>query len=243
MTSNETIISLQANLREEKGKQVNKLRRANKLPAILYGHDIKNVELCLDYRDFEKVYKKAGGSSLVDLQVDKQKPVKVVIQDVQKDPVSDKYIHIDLRQVKMTEKISAEVVLKFVGESKAVKEAGGILIKNLDAIKIESLPQDLVAEIEIDISSLDTFDDIIRIKDLKLPTGIVVKEKSDEVVANVQPPRTEEELKSLEEAPEEKVEEVEAVREKEEEEGGEEKEGEEVAPEDKEKKDQEEKKK
>jgi len=201
-------IVLPAMAREVLGKKVKTLRKEEKLPAILYGHKVKNTNLTLDYRAFEEVYKEAGASSLIDLQIDKQSPIKVLVQDVQKDPVTDKYIHADFHQVKMTEKISTEVELKFVGESKAVKEAGGVLIKNLSAIKIECLPTDLVQEIEVNITSLETFDDIIRVKNIKFPTGITAKEKDDKVIVSVQPPRTEEELKSLEEKPDEQVEEV-----------------------------------
>jgi large subunit ribosomal protein L25 len=118
----------------------------------------------------------------------------------------------------MTEKINAEVNLNFVGESKAVKELGGILVKNLTAIKIECLPVDLIHEIDVDISPLQTFDDAIRVKHLKLPEAITINEKEDEVIVSVQPPRSEEELKSLEEKVEEKVEEIGQVEEKKEEE-------------------------
>jgi len=201
-------VTLQAMVREVRGKKVDKLRKEEKVPAVLYGHGIKNIDLSLDYRTFEDVYKQSGTSGLIDLQIDKKSPIKVLIQEVQKDPVNEKYIHVDFHQVKMTEKIGAEVELKFVGESRAVKEAGGVLIKNLKAVKTECLPADLVQEIQIDISSLKTFDNIIRVKDIKLPSGISIKEKEDRVVVSVQPPRTEEELKSLEEKPEEQVEEV-----------------------------------
>jgi len=217
MTDSNTTFTLQAEVREELGKEVNKLRKEGKLPAILYGHGIKNNQVTVNYKEFEVVYRQAGSSSLVDLVIGKQKPVKVVIQEVQRDPVSEDYIHADFYQVKMTEKITTEVSLKFIGESKAVKEEGGILIKTLDSLKIESLPQDLVKEIEVDISTLNSFDDIIRIKDLVIPSGISIREQLQDTVASVQPPRTEQELEDLEQTVEEKVEEVEGMEKKKEE--------------------------
>lgn len=204
---NEAIV-LNAQTRTHVGKHSDTLRRQNVLPAVLYGHGVSNANLSIDYRQFEKVYRTAGGSRLIDLQISDQKPVKVLIHDVQRDPVTDRYIHADFHQVKMTEKLSASIALEFVGEAKAVKEAGGILVKNLTEVKVECLPQDLVQSIEVPITSLNTFDDMIRVRDLQIPHGITVKEKDDEVVVGVQPPRSEEELKSLEEKPEEKVEEV-----------------------------------
>lgn len=202
-------IELQVESREVHGKQVEKFRNEGKVPAVLYGHGIENSNLSIDEKQFEKVFNQAGTSSLIDLKIDGKKPVKVLIQDIQRHAVSDDFLHVDFHQIKMTEKLSAEIELKFVGESKAVKEAGGILIKNLSKIKIECLPENLVHEIEVSIEPLATFDNIIRVKDLKLPAGIEVKEKDNVVVVNVQPPRTEEELKSLEETPEEKVDDVE----------------------------------
>jgi large subunit ribosomal protein L25 len=226
------VLVLQALPRSQVGKHSSAVRREEKLPAVLYGHGVKNVNLTIDYRLFEKAYRQAGGSSLLDLQVGDAKPVKVLIQHVQKHPVSDRYMHVDFHQVRMTEKISATITLNFTGEAKAVKESGGILVKNLTEIKIECLPQDLVQEIDVPITSLNTFDDNVRVRDLVLPAGMTVKEKGDEVVVSVQPPRSEEELKSLEEKPEEAVDKVEVTgKKKEDEEEAEAKDGEAPAPE------------
>ena len=138
---------------------------------------------------------------MIDLQIDDKEPVKVLVQEVQFSPLEDKYIHIDFHQVKMTEKISAEIPLKFIGESPAVKELGGIPVKNLDKIKIECLPDKLIHELEIDISQIKTFEESIHVQDLKIPEGITVMDKPDETIFLVEAPRSEEELKALEEAP------------------------------------------
>lgn len=201
-------IALKAKVRKISGKKVDTLRKKKLLPGVVYGHGLKTISLVFDYQPFEKIYSQAGESSLVDLIIDNKEPVKVLIQDVQSDPVTGSFLHVDFHQVKMTEKITTEVVLTFRGESRAVKELGAILVKNLDHLKIECLPKDLVHKIEVDISSLNTFDDLIRVKDLKIPAGIEIKDNPDEVIVTVQPPRTEEELKALEEKVEEKVEEV-----------------------------------
>lgn len=216
---------LKAKTRDIRGKGNNKLRKSHALPAVVYGHAIKPASLAVDYVDFQKVYEKAGESSLVDLAIDGKKPVKAIIKDIQFDAKSGRIIHADFNQVTMTEKITTEVVLKFIGEAPAVKELSGVLVKNLDRVKISCLPADLVHEIEVDLGVLKTFDNIIYVKDLKIPGKIEILEKSDEAVVKVLPPRSEEELKALEEKPEEKVEEVEKVeKEKKEEEGEEEEE-------------------
>ncbi len=226
MNTTQGVMTLEARKREQTGKAVQKLRQQGNIPAVLYGRGIENKNISIDYKAFEDVYKAAGGSRLIDLTVDSSKPTKVLVQKVQRDPVSGDFVHIDFYQVNMKEKITAEVTVVYVGESKAVKEAGGILIKNADTLKIECLPNDLIDKITVDISSLQTFDDVIRIKDLQLPSGIVIKALPEKVVASVQPPRTEEELKELEEKPEDSVEEVEVAGEKGKEEGEETTEGE-----------------
>lgn len=199
---------LSASTRDERQKVVRRLRKQGYIPAILYGHGVENVLLKLASAPFEKVYRSAGGSTLVDLKVDDRPPVKAIIQDVTRDPITGRFQHVDFHQVKMTEKITTEVALTFVGESKAVKGFGGVLVKNLDRVKIECLPGDLVHEIPVGIAKLEKFEDRITIKDLTVPNGITLLEKTDEVVCLVVPPRSEEELKALEEKPEEKVEEV-----------------------------------
>jgi len=196
-------MTLSAEDRTETRKAVRALRKEGKLPAVLYGHGIKNKMLVINAREFETVYKEKGGSSLIDLNTGDQKPIKVIIQEVQRDPVSGVISHVDFHQVRMTEKISAEAEINFIGVSKAVKESGGVLVKNFDTLKIECLPQDLIHIIDVDISVLETFDDILRVSDIPLPHGITVKASADDVVASVQPPRSEEELKALEETTEE----------------------------------------
>ncbi len=213
-----TTLKLHAATRNERGKQNKPLRKSGTLPGVLYGHGVPSRALTVAQGDFLKTYRKAGESTLVDLAVDDAVPVKVIIKDVQHHPITDAITHVDFHQVTMTEKLHTEIALAFSGESTAVKELGGILVKNMDRIKVEALPGDLVPEIPVDISSLKTFDDIIHVRDLPVPNGIIVLDNADEVVALVTPPRSEAELAELEKAAvDEKaaVESVEGVKDKE----------------------------
>lgn len=216
--------SLNVKTRTATGRGVKNLRKQNLIPAVIYGKDVPSKNLVVEFLPFSRLYKEAGESTLIDLKIGEGAPVKVLVQDVQIDPVTGKFIHVDFRQVKMTEKIKAEALLKFIGEAPAVKELGGTLLKSLDKIEIECLPQDLVHEIEVDITSLKTFEDAIHVKDLKIPDSVKVLIDRDATVTTVEAPLTEEELKELEAKPEEKVEAVEVVeKEKKEEEAVEEK--------------------
>ena len=221
---------LKAEKREINGKKVRSLRKRGFLPAIIYGHKVKNISLKIPLADFEKTYKKAGESSLIELKVDKGPSRPVLIHDVQFDKVKGSILHADFYQVKMKEKITSSVPLEFIGKSKAVEEKEGVLIKNLDEMEVECLPAHLPKSIQVDISKLNTFDDVILVKDLEISKEVKVLADKEDIVAKVQAPRTEEELKELEEEVKEEVEEVEGVKEKEEVPEGEEAVGKEKAP-------------
>ena len=214
--------------RKISGKKLNQLRKQGLVPGIIYGHGVKNVNIAVRQDMLEKIYKQAGESSLIDLKVEDKKPVKVLIQDIQREPVRDNPLHVDFRQIRMDEKLTTEIPLKFEGEAMAVKEHGGTLVKNFDSLEVECLPKDLVHEIIVDIGLLKTFDDVVRVKDLNIPEGMRVLQDAERSIAVVLPPLSEEELAALEKAPETEVGEVEVVGEEkkegeEGEEGGEEK--------------------
>lgn len=188
--------SITATTRETLGKQVNVLRKQGQMPVVLYGNDVKNQHLAVDAKNFGQVYRHAGSSTLIDVVIDDKKPVKVLVNDAQYDPMTGALIHADLLQVKLDEKIQTEIALTFVGESPAVKDMEGNLVTTKDALKVEAYPQDLVSEIEVDISPLATFDDKLTVADIKVPKGIEIIDDMEETLAVVTPPRSEEELEA-----------------------------------------------
>lgn len=204
-------LSLKVQSRQEVGKKIKNMRTQGKIPAVLYGHGVKNVNLTLSKSEFEKIFKKAGESSLIDLVIDDDKPVKVLIHDVQHNALTDGYIHVDFRQVNMDEKITAKIGLKFIGESTAVKELGGVLVTQLSEIEVSCLPQYLVHEFEINISPLKAFNDAIFVKDLKIASEIKILNNPEDIIVSVIAPRTDKELEELSEKPKEAVGEVEVV--------------------------------
>lgn len=185
-------ITLGAKLRDVNDKKAKILREEGFIPAILYGKNIPSRSLMVDCKEFEKVYKQAGASTLVELKIESNEPIMVIVQEVAPHYLTLKPIHIDFYQVSMTEKIIAKIPFKFIGESPAVKELSGILLKNMHEVEVECLAKDLVSTIEVDISFIKTFDDSIQIKDIAVPSGITILNKPSENVALVQPPRVEE---------------------------------------------------
>lgn len=208
-------IRIKAKSRE---KGVRGTEKKKQIPAILYGKGIKNQMVWVDYLDFSKAYEEAGESTILDLAIENNgKDHKVLIYDIQNDPLTDEYSHVDFYQVRMDEEIETEVELEFVGESPAVKEMGGVLVKNMDSIEIKCLPVDLPGKINVDIGSIKTFEDYIYVKDLPISEKVKIEIDSETVVALVAPPRSEEELSELDEKVEVDIDQVEGIKEKEEE--------------------------
>ena len=233
-------VELPAVRRESVGRTPEQVRRAGYIPAVLYGHGVDTVPVAVDQRVFLKLLPTLSSSTLMTITVDGSDVRKVLIHGIQRHPLTGRPIHVDFYQVKLTEKIRANVPLNFTGASPAVKDHGGTLVKSLDDVEVEALPEDLPEHITVDIGRLATFEDQIRVRDLQLPENVAILDDADEAVAVVTPPRTEEELKELEEEVEEKAGEVKTeAEEKKAAEEAKVEEGEEKAPASEEKKDKE----
>lgn len=211
--------NLAASLRQQLGKKVHSLRRQGTVPGVLYGHGVQSMPLTVDRAAFEKVYRQVGESTLLDLAIDGKNTVKVLVQDVQIHPTTGVVQHVDFHQIRMDEKLQVDIPLKFVGEAPAVKEHGGILVKNFDHIKVECLPQDLVHEIEVDLGILAELNQSLSLKDIVLPKGVRALSGESETIATVTPPRSEAELAALKEKVEVDVTKVEKIEDKKAEEG------------------------
>jgi len=202
------MITIKAKKREKTGKEIKKLREKGILPSVLYGPKIKPQPIELDLKEFKKIYKEAGESSLISLEIENKK-TPVLIHKIEKDPVTDEFIHVDFYQPILTEEVEAVVPLVFEGISPAVKDLGGTLIKEIHEVHVKALPENLPHEIKVNIENLKTFEDEILVKDLILPQKVKVLREPDEIVALVVPPEKIEE--ELQKPIEEKVEEVEKV--------------------------------
>lgn len=182
------------------GRKVKALRREGILPANLYGRGVKSCALQLNYRDFLSVFEKTGESGLIDLAVGKAKTAwPVLVGDIQTDPVTDNILHVDFRQVDLTKKTVVSVPIELVGEAPAAETGEGVLIQTLAEVEVEALPEELPDHLEADVSSLKKIDDAIRVSDLGVKSGIVIKADQEEVVAKIEPPTKEEEPTPVEE--------------------------------------------
>lgn len=159
--------------REETGRKAKKVTKENFLPANIYGPTVKSQNVKVNKAEFQKIFKEAHHSKLIDLEIEGDKTIhKALIREVQIDPVTDNFKHVSFYVLNLKKEIQVEVPLKLVGVSKAVEEKIGLLLTPVDMISVHCLPSNIPDSIEIDISALNKIGDSILARDIKLPEGI-----------------------------------------------------------------------
>lgn len=187
-------LELEASKRNVTGKKVRFLRRQGIIPANIYGHGIDSTAINIDVRNLKNLVAHAGKTDLISLKVDDSKdPVKVLMREVQRNPMTDEPLHVDFYQVRMTEKIKAEVPLVLVGEAPVLKKVkGSSVIHLIDSLDIEALPDDLPHSFEVDVSHLEELDQTIHVKDIPLGHGVTLLSDPEQMAVKVIEARKEE---------------------------------------------------
>ena len=193
------MLSIETKLRKVKGKKVSSLRRSDLLPAVVYGDSIKSLAIQVDAKKFRDIFRQAGENVLISLAMEKSdgspQKLSVLIHDIQKDPVSGEFIHVDFYHPSMKKKIEATVPLKFQGESIATKNNLGTLVKEVQEIIVKGLATNLPKEIIVDISKLENTHDKLLLRDLTIEEDVEILGNPDSVIVAVVPIRKiEEEL-------------------------------------------------
>ncbi|MGK2849127.1 MAG: 50S ribosomal protein L25 [Minisyncoccota bacterium] len=202
---------LEAKKREKAGKDLYMSRKQDLIPAIAYGHGSETHMVWIKYLDFSRVYAQAGESSLIKMSFGTADAVNVLIHDVQRHPLSNRFTHVDFFQVHMNEKLEAHIPLEFVGEAPAVRGFGGVLVKPIEEVLVSCLPKDLPHSLPVDLAVLKTFDHQIQVKDISVPAGVEILTDVNSVIALVEAPRSEAEMAALDEKVEADVTKVEGV--------------------------------
>lgn len=175
---------LKAEARKLLGKKVKKLRNEGLLPANVYGKTVKSVALQIKLTDFQQVFKEAGETSLVDLQLDGEtRPV--LIKNLQLNFRSKVPLHVDFYQVNLKEKVKTTVPVTLVGEAKAVADKVGMLLQTLSEVEIEALPDRIPERLELNVESLAELDASLTVTDLKAPEGVAILTEPTQQVVRV----------------------------------------------------------
>ena len=199
-------IKIQVESRTALGKnKVDKVRQNDLVPGVLYGKGEETKHVQVDRRVFEKVYRTAGMSTLIDLELNGQ-ITPVLIKEVQKHPFKNEYLHIDFQALDMNEKVKLTIPIILNGREN-IKIQPSILIQQLDEIEIECLPADIPQTIEVDVSNID-LNTPVFISDLDIfeNEDITILREADDVVASLMEPTMEEELEEIEATEEEGLE-------------------------------------
>lgn len=181
-------IKLEAQTRAD--EKMRDLRAEGLMPAVMYGAGNEAISLKLKTQEFKKVFTEAGESTLIDLVVDGKEAVKVIVKEIQKDRIKGDVLHVDFYVINMKNKIEVEIPLNFIGESKAVRELGGTLLKSMEAITVKCLPGELVESLDVDLSTLKSFDDTVRVSDIVLPANYEAITQASQPIATVEMPRS-----------------------------------------------------
>lgn len=175
---------LKAQPRSVRGKQVSRLRRAGRLPGVLYGRGTEPVAIDLDAAEAGRVLQDSSASTLLDLELGGESH-KVLVRELQRHPIRRSLDHVDLMKVAMDVIIRTEVPIELTGEAPAVKTFGGVLVTGLSEIEVEALPADLPSRIAVDLETLATIDSRITVGDLFLGKGVRLLTDPNVTVARV----------------------------------------------------------
>lgn len=175
-------VVLKAVKRDVTGKQVSALRRAGKLPAVIYGRHVEPIAISLDAHTTSLAMAKLTSSSLVTIELDGREYPSLV-RERQRNYIKGNLTHVDFLAVDLNENIRATVRLEFVGISAAVKDFNGVLVKNLEKLEVECLPTDLPERITVDISALKQIGNGIRVRDMAIFDNVRILNDEDEMIA------------------------------------------------------------
>lgn len=179
-------LELTAKPRTVIGKQVNALRRSGWIPATLYGkHRAAAATLQIEERALRLMLSRAGNTRLVRVTLDGGETRLAILREIQREPISHRYVHVDLQEVSMTEKMTTDIPIVLVGTSPAVTRGEALLLHGIEEISVRMLASDLISEVKVDVSILNSLDDAIHVRDLKLGDQIEILTPVEEMLAKL----------------------------------------------------------
>jgi large subunit ribosomal protein L25 len=189
-------VVIKADRRDVVGKQVKALRRAGKLPAVIYGRHTEPINISLDAHTAALALGRLTSSSLVTIDVNGTE-YAALVREKQRDFIKRRLLHVDFMAVSLDEKIRASVSVHFVGVSPAVKDHNAVLVHNLEELEVECLPPDLPERIDVDISALVRPGDGLRVKDVVVTDKVRLLDDPDTMVAVATFAKVEEEVAAV----------------------------------------------
>lgn len=161
-------VSISASRRESLGKgPARQSRMAGNIPAVVYGPEVEPIPVAIEERSFRAAMKGAGSlSSIINLEVD-GKTNKVVLREIQRDPITSRILHMDFHAISMTKPLHISIPILFEGSPRGVRTDGGIMQITMRELEISCLPTDIPEKLEVDVTDLG-IGDSIHVSDVKL---------------------------------------------------------------------------
>jgi large subunit ribosomal protein L25 len=184
--------------REISGKKVKNLRKQGLVPASICGKGVQSENFQLDAKEFGIVYRRVGRSGLIDINLPSGTR-SALVRQVQQNPVNSQFLHVDFRVVDLRTEITADVPIVIVGENVLVERNQAALNQSLSTLHVKGLPTELPQAVEVDASTLEDFNTVIHVSDLKLPDGIEVLTPAEDAVVTLTPSTTAAEKEELQE--------------------------------------------
>ena len=190
-------VVLKATKREVLGRKVGALRRAGKLPAVLYGHRIESTPIMLEAHEATLRLSQLTSSSLIMIDLDGQE-YPALVRERQRDYLKNRLLHVDFQVISMTEKVTTKVGIELTGTAPAVKAFNAVIVTVLNELEIECMPQDLPQRVVIDISGLAEIGAAIHVRDVTISDKVKILDDPAETIVVATATREE---KVVEEAP------------------------------------------
>jgi large subunit ribosomal protein L25 len=183
--------TLVAEPRSVTGKKVKQLRREGLIPAVIYGQR-EPVHIQMDNLVLRRVLREAGSTSLIEIDLGGSSRT-VLARHIQLHPTRGDVFHVDFYEVNMRQTLTSEASLVSRGESPTAEDGEGSVVLVVHSVQIEALPDDLISELEVDISRIETPEDVLYVGDLKAPAGVTILTDPETVIAKFEYAQLEEE--------------------------------------------------
>jgi large subunit ribosomal protein L25 len=181
-------VTLSAERRTDTGKgAARKLRAGGRIPAVIYGHGREPESLSLSQSELDKVlHQIAGGSTIIDLNVEGAAVVQALIREVQRHPTRKAVHHVDFYEVHAGERLTLDVPIALAGSPDGVRNGGGVLEQFLREITIEVLPRDIPERVEVDVTDLKIANSL-HVSDLQIENAKILTDPKTTICTVVAP--------------------------------------------------------
>lgn len=174
--------NLEIETRSITGNQVRKIRNMGYIPAVIYSKFLTPTNIQFKLNDFIKLFRQAGKTGVIDLTVE-GKSYPCLVHKVDVNPISDIPRHVDFLAVDLTKTTETEVPIEFINENKKI--SGATIVKQLNSLLVEALPEKIPHQITVDLSSLKEIGDVLTVSDVPVTKDYTILSEPEAVIVTL----------------------------------------------------------